>query len=219
MPWGLTAIDVFRLPSKWSAYLFQNESSNENIILLTARCDDQFQTYRFCLMYFLLKLLNFNWPIETIGHLVWFPKFFDNRFIGSVNDYHQFSPCQRFLIIFPVLDEFPEIWNTLLEHIVHHALTASAEISTTALTSLQSLLNLKPKDSLSNDILWPAAWSTWLNIGSKAVHFQSFCEIGARLSVAGASLQRSEQNSLQNTELPVRITFVLCPFNELTPCR
>ncbi|VDP88760.1 unnamed protein product [Echinostoma caproni] len=105
------------------------------------------------------------------------------------------------------LAEFSKVWNTLLEQVQQHALTPSAEISTTALTSLQTLLELKPTDLQMNRMLWSAAWNTWLQIGTGAVHFQSFSQlestpVKSKLSASEteSKAQSMEQNVTQTSE-------------------
>ncbi|TPP60184.1 hypothetical protein FGIG_01002 [Fasciola gigantica] len=106
------------------------------------------------------------------------------------------------------LAEFPKVWTSLLDHIMHHALTASAEISTTALASLQNLLDLKPSEPQLNVMLWPAAWSTWLEIGTKAVHFQAFSEIGPCSAVTDTSQHQLESTTVQSAESPPYTPFL-----------
>ncbi|CAH8608784.1 unnamed protein product [Dicrocoelium dendriticum] len=70
------------------------------------------------------------------------------------------------------LNDFPQIWSALLHQIKLHALTENAEISVTALTSMQTLLELQPDEQDWDTILWPPAWETWLQIASHAVHLR-----------------------------------------------
>ncbi|KAA3680783.1 uncharacterized protein DEA37_0007614 [Paragonimus westermani] len=80
---------------------------------------------------------------------------------------HLFVSRQEQLL---VLDEFPKVWLAVLDQIKQHALTNSAEISVSALTALQILLDVQVTQMEQDpSCLWSPAWETWLQIGCQAI--------------------------------------------------